>query len=252
MTGDLSDDTRSLIRDALAEERRPGHAHRNRLRRSVLARAATGGVVTLVGASVAKASGHSLLALVVNGVGLGFGAGLVLAGAAQLAFAPKIQSDSHENVAQPAPVRSVQVTSVGASVPDRALPVGPMTSAEPIDLDGSSQSKRRFVESAPSAAANAASGSRLRAELDLMAQVQGALRDGHGAHALELIARYDAQHPSGMLQNERLAAEVFAACETGDRARAGRVARHFLARDSVSALAARVKNACLAAGDEAP
>jgi hypothetical protein len=91
----------------------------------------------------------------------------------------------------------------------------------------------------------------LRAELDLMAQVQEALRDAQGARALELIARYDARYPSGLLETERLAAEVFAACQVGDAARARGAARRFLARDSASALAARVKSACATPNDGA-
>jgi hypothetical protein len=84
----------------------------------------------------------------------------------------------------------------------------------------------------------------LRAELELMNQVQLALRDGRAVRALELVARHAAVFPQGQLTNERLAAEAFAACQIGDVERARRAAAAFLRRDSSSALALRVKNTC--------
>jgi hypothetical protein len=78
-----------------------------------------------------------------------------------------------------------------------------------------------------------------------MSQVQAALRDNRGAQALSLLERYDDSFPRGQLGTERLAAEVFAACQVGDVARAGRAATRFLQRDSSSPLAQRVKGACV-------
>jgi hypothetical protein len=94
--------------------------------------------------------------------------------------------------------------------------------------------------SAPPASADPA----LRAELSLMTAAQAALRDGKAWQALRLLERYDAEFPAGQLSRERLAAEVFGACQVGDRARAARAAKRFLQHDSDSALAQRVKQAC--------
>jgi outer membrane protein assembly factor BamD (BamD/ComL family) len=88
-------------------------------------------------------------------------------------------------------------------------------------------------------------GSTLRAELELMSQVQTALRDNRGVRALSLLERYDDAFPRGQLGTERLAAEVFAACQVGDVARARRAATKFLQRDASSTLAERVKGACI-------
>lgn len=85
---------------------------------------------------------------------------------------------------------------------------------------------------------------RLRAELELMSEVQSALRDQQGARALRLIERHDAEFGQGQLQQERLAAEVFAACQVGDRSRARDAATRFLGSDRTSPLALRVQGAC--------
>lgn len=263
MTRELSDETLSLIRTALAEERGPGSSHRERLRRRVLTRAAAGGVATLVGSGVAKGSA-SLLSVVAGSVGVGFGAGLVLAGAAQLAFAPSAQSGPNAHPDPATLTHSVNATSAVARAKDdpaERAPWGPVNDLEAgravqpeVQGDSGEATERAAVRHGHSAegASTGAKGSPLRAELDLMAQAQGALRDGQAARALDLIASYDAQYPSGVLETERLAVEVFAACQTGDRTRARHAAQRFLARDSVSALAARVKNACSTRADRAP
>jgi outer membrane protein assembly factor BamD (BamD/ComL family) len=84
----------------------------------------------------------------------------------------------------------------------------------------------------------------LAAELQLLSSAQTALRDGRSAAALELLERYDRMFPSGQLQGERLAAEVFAGCQSGNRARAVRAAERFLQRDDSSVLAERVRRSC--------
>lgn len=252
MTHELSQQTRSLIREALAEEQRPDGRHRDRLRRRVLARAAAGGVVALVGSSAAKASARSLLSVVVSSLGVGFGAGVLLVGTAQLALSPS-SSVASKHAAPAASARRLKAVSAMPNARPEAADV-PMpvarVAADPAPKLASAAVKARALDVTPAAEASASSA--LRAELDLMAQVQEALRDAHGVRALELIADYDARHPSGVLETERLAAEVFAACQVGDRARASRVAQRFLLRDSSSALAARVKSACPTANEHAP
>jgi hypothetical protein len=262
MTRELSDDARSLIRAAVAEERGPDRAHRARVRRELEVRVAAGGALTFAGASVAKAAaGHSVLATVTSFVGLGFGAGLVLAGAAQVVLSPNAAPLAPESPAKLA--ASARTSHAEFALPPPAPPLAESAASaapEPHEVRRPGENtalelpsgKTRALGDAALPGENARASSSLRAELDLMAQVQGALRDGQAARALELIARYDARYPSGSLVNERLAAEVFAACSIGDRARAARVAALFLARDSVSALAGRVKKACLAANSGWP
>jgi hypothetical protein len=102
-----------------------------------------------------------------------------------------------------------------------------------------------FDESAPSTPSAVA----LRAELSLLKEVQGALRVGRARRALELVARHEREFPNGQLGNERLAAEVFAACQLGDVPRARSASLRFLERDRSSPLALRVKGACGLLGD---
>lgn len=261
MSHELSDEARSVIRAAVAEEFRPGRAHRERLRRGLLVRAAAGSAVTLLGSSVAKASAKSLISTVAASLGLGFGAGLVIAGSAQLALNPSAAhvtdarvsaaSSSSMSGKKRAPVAPTPTLAPDPPVSEPMAPQAIVPSAAEASARGTAWTnapsvapKARAGESAANGGGNQGSGSPLRAELDLMAQVQEALRDARGARALELIARYDAQHPSGTLETERLAAEVFAACQTGDAVRARRAAQRFLARDQRSALAERVKKAC--------
>jgi len=253
MTRELNDEARSLIRAALSDEHGPGPAHRARLRRKVLARAAAGGIATVVGGGAAQASAQSLSAIVASSVGVGVGVGLLLAGAAQLAF-PTSSSRSPEPSArstntpvldrrEPAPRRAPVVEEARAptaEVPETSLGESSAgeKSAAPTPL------KRNAEAIAPSSSSGTDRGSPLRAELDSMARVQEALRDSQGSRALSLIASYDALYPNGVLKSERLAAEVFAACQLGDRTRARSAAERFLAKDSSSSLAVRVRNSC--------
>jgi hypothetical protein len=262
MTRELSDDARSLIRAAVSEEPRPDRAHRARLRRQLQVRAAAGGALTFAGASVAKAAGGaSVLSTVTSFVGLGFGAGLVLAGAAQVALGPSAAPVPNDRPSVSAPhargshAEAATLPTAPAGVESVASGVPEPPELKRIDDEAAlelASGKARAVSGATAPVASAAPNSSLRAELDLMAQVQGALRDGQAARALELIARYDLRYPSGSLSNERQAAEVFAACAIGDSARARRAAAIFLAHDNVSALAGRVKKACFASIDGAP
>jgi hypothetical protein len=215
-----------------------------------LARAAAGGAVTLLAESVAQASARSLSAVVASSVGIGMGVGLVLAGAAQLAFPESSASRSAEPSARAVATHSLALAARPALVVEapRASTEAPETSPNPSAASDTSAAptalKRSTATLPPSASSGAAAGSPLRAELDLMAHVQEALRDNQGARALTLIASYDALYPSGVLTSERLAAEVFAACQMGDRTRARRAAARFLTEDSRSSLATRVRNAC--------
>jgi hypothetical protein len=244
MTRELSDDARSFIVHALSEEAPPSPVHRGRLRRAVIARAAAagGGAAVLVGTSVAKAGAKSLLLAALGSAGVGLGAGVVFAGAAHFAFAPPAAPEAAASAVWQAP-----------AVPHVAAPVAALPRA--VSVDGASAEAPSVPEPAvmppprgslasAAPATSAAPGPALRAELDLLAEVQGALRDHQAARALELIARYDARFPRGSLVNERLAAEVFAACQIGEPARAKRVAALFLQADSTSALAVRVRSAC--------
>jgi hypothetical protein len=120
----------------------------------------------------------------------------------------------------------------------------PEISALPSTLAARNPAAPPAAVSTPLPASSSAEEDSLERELELMAEVQGALRDGRSELALELVQRHAAAFPNGQLVNERLAAETFAACRSGDPARARRAAALFLARDATSALASRVRNTC--------
>ncbi|MGC4087789.1 MAG: hypothetical protein QM756_07810 [Polyangiaceae bacterium] len=84
-------------------------------------------------------------------------------------------------------------------------------------------------------------------ELTLLEKVQTELRAGRGAQALALLDS-SATPAGGQLQAERLAAEVFAACQAGDVGRARNAARSFLSRYPASPASGRVRGSC--AGEE--
>jgi len=252
VTRELNDEARSLIRAALSDEHVPGAAHRARLRQKVLARAAAGGIATVLGGA-AQASAQPLSLIVASSLGIGVGVGLLLVGAAQLAL-PTRASLSPEPSARPMTARVLDrreqaprresVVEVARTPSAEAPETSPSQSTAGEKSAAPPSLKRNAEAIAPSSSISTDRGSPLRAELDLMTRVQEALRDSQGTRALALITSYDALHPNGLLKSERLAAEVFAACQMGDRTRARRAAERFLAKDSSSSLAVRVKNSC--------
>ncbi|MFZ5896199.1 MAG: hypothetical protein ACOY0T_34400 [Myxococcota bacterium] len=101
--------------------------------------------------------------------------------------------------------------------------------------------------STPSGSGARRKSSPLVQELTLLEKVQSELRAGRGANALELLDSNTVPE-GGQLQAERLAAEVFAACQAGDVSRARAAARRFLSRYPSSPASGRVRASC--AGEE--
>lgn len=230
----LSRGARALLEQALAEERvlSPDRHHRQRVKRAVQ------GAVLAGAGSIATAQAASALSLLAVGKSVGLGllvSGAVLGGA-QLLSAPPSTSRPASSALSSAPRRAEPLPA--------AAPLGAATagdeaaSAKPVDVPA----PKIAVSSAP---VQAPSGTpALRAELELLNAAQSALRQGRPGETLSLLERYDTAFPGGQLVSERLAVEVFAACDLGDRARATRAASRFLQRDGNSALAERVKRAC--------
>ena len=229
----LSRSARGLLQQALAEERAlsPDSHHRQRLKRAVQ------GAVLAGAGSLAAAPAASALSLVALGKNIGLGllmSGAVLGGA-QLLSGPASKSEASSSATNSA-ARSA-----------KALPAAPAVGA--ASATGESAAAKPVENSPPKRAASAPPSTRsatwaLRAELELLNAAQSALRQHRPREALALLERYDATFPGGQLVSERLAVEVFAACELDDRVRAARAASSFLRRDENSALAERVKGAC--------
>lgn len=250
MTTPLSRSARELIERAVTDERelRADGARRARLKRALLSGVAASGAGLLGSTSQAAigaqaASGAAPLLPLVKGLAVGLLLSGAVAGSVHLATEPRSQPPPAPSLANSGAVAR------RAELPPVAGQAAP--SAPPASVEASAPQKARatmaaavVVASEPSAS-SVPQGPALRAELELMSQVQAALRDNLGARALSLLERYDDSFPRGQLGAERLAAEVFAACQVGDVARARRAATLFLQRDASSPLAERVKGACI-------
>lgn len=86
----------------------------------------------------------------------------------------------------------------------------------------------------------------LAAEAEALARAQAAIQDGEAAAALDELAAYARRFPHGVLREEHDALRAIALCSDG-RSREGRgEAQAFLRARPASALAERVRGACLA------
>ena len=85
---------------------------------------------------------------------------------------------------------------------------------------------------------------RLQDEAALLAEVQGALRNGQASVALGKLESYDRRFPSGMLRSEADAARVFALCGAGKADKARAAAARFVQRYPNAPATARVQSAC--------
>lgn len=222
----------------------PDTTHRAQLKRSLLQGVALGQApISAAAASVGAKSAVQLVPFV-KGVCVGLLlSGGVAVGAHQVSRAP---APSVAVVASPStkprvPLQPARTTLPNVEAPSPAAIEAPLVTeqaAAPAKTAGAA-TRPASSEEVPAAPALA-----LGAELELMSAAQAALRDGRPAESLAFLERYDRTFAGGQLQGERLAAEVFAACQLGDRARATRAATRFLQRDSGSLLAQRVRRSC--------
>jgi hypothetical protein len=256
MSDELSSDARAVIRGAVAQESSIDAAGRARLKRALFAKAALlapeaaqAAQIAAPGASLGSALTASKLGiLAAKGAGAGLLVAVTLQGVSHFAAgpaarhpavsAPRVRAnDASERPGAPAAAHGRELVPAHDGVPPKAVSaMTPQALAGPPIVAGA----------APPASGSA--GTSLSSELLLMAEVQRALRDGRPARALELVARHAAAFPEGQLVNERLAAEAFAACQSGDVSRARHAAALFLARDATSSLAERVRKTCPPAG----
>jgi hypothetical protein len=261
MTDELNAATREMLDQAIADEQSllPDAGRRRQLKRALLQAAVVSSAgsatlakaATLEGARLLSAGAASAPWLALGKsvlVGLLASGGLL--GGVQLISAPSEPANQRE------PKRRVTgSTPSAAAVPEARTAAPTPSTTEPSEPEAESAPTLAPASPAGKASALAPPGSSdpaLRAELELMTAAQAALRDGKPARALELLQRYDAAFPTGQLGRERLAAEVFGACQLGDRARAARAAARFLLHDTDSALAQRVKQACPLGSSQAP
>jgi hypothetical protein len=84
----------------------------------------------------------------------------------------------------------------------------------------------------------------LRAELELIAAAQRAVREGEPARALAYVDEHAARFPRGVLVQERLAIAALSWCERGDARHGGRFVTQLARRAPASPLLARARAAC--------
>jgi hypothetical protein len=85
------------------------------------------------------------------------------------------------------------------------------------------------------------SASDLSREIRLMDQARAAVRTGSSAHALELLRSYEQRYPRGAFRQEVAVLRVEALERRGERARAGDLARKFVAENPDSPHVERVE-----------
>jgi hypothetical protein len=142
-----------------------------------------------------------------------------------------------QNVREPAvPL----IAAARAARPPRPAVTAPVASAalEPAPAVGTSAPAVRQPSRPPNGSL------RLQDEAALLAEVQGALRNGQASVALGKLESYDRRFPSGMLRSEADAARVFALCGAGKADKARAAAARFVQRYPNAPATARVQSAC--------
>lgn len=243
MSRELSPEARALLEQARAEELvlAPRAAHRAQLKRSLMQGVALGHAPIAAAAATVGVKGALPWVPFVKGICVGLLlSGGVAVGTHQLARSGA-PSATPTVVAPVDPAVQLERPTAPSELepPPVAPESAPVTQAPALRTAASAVAKPAWNEEASTAPTLA-----LRAELDLMTAAQAALRDGRAAQSLAYLEQYDRTFPSGQLLGERLAAEVFAACQLGERARATRAATRFLERDAGSLLAERVRRSC--------
>lgn len=126
-------------------------------------------------------------------------------------------------------------------------PASPAPLASPL-VRGGDAALEPTVDAGPAVARFTAEpatpSDRLASETAALRSVQGALRSGNPAHALDLIDQQNAQYSDGALSQERAAARIFALCSLRRSAEAHAEIKRFMQRWPRSPMLGRVRDAC--------
>lgn len=256
----LGPDARALIARALREEAQADASELARIRKRVLTVSVGVGALGSAGKTLAVSglSGGVGALSIAKAALLGASAAIVAVGLSS-ALKPQESQKTEEPPPLSAPTPMARVTAVeqAATGEPGARPAQPARKS----LPAASHAKQAPPTSAPRATSgrereqkspglsqrdvpSTGSDSSLLEEIALLERVQTALRAGNGASALTLLDQSSPGPGSGQLGSERLAAEVFAACQLGDRERASRAARRFLKIYGAAPASARVRTSC--------
>jgi RNA polymerase sigma factor (sigma-70 family) len=216
----------AALRVAKAPEA-PPHGAQARVWAALLLVVGSGAATAAPGAALAHGAataGHQALAW---SLGLMAAAGIVVVAAAPPAPEPPSQP-------QAAPISAPVAGTASTATPE--VVVEPVAAAPPA-VTADPSARRR-------SGASGATGDRLAAEAELIAEVRAAIDAGRIDDALAGLRRHQREFPDGVLQRERLGLRAIALCRA-DRAGEGRSeAEAFLRDHPDSALAARVRQGC--------
>jgi hypothetical protein len=251
MSHELGPEARDLIEQACREERAPEAHELRRIRNNVLFGVAPTAVLLGAGEAAAAAGKLSVLSLVgVAGKGALLGTAVALAGYA----VQRVESRSLPPPSAVLPVARLETPALPpaasrASVsPALPAPVPPATSpAARATLEKNPSTSTTAAppgEPLPSEASMSGSAELLE-EVENLRRVQEHLRAGRGAEALRVLDASSSRLGQGQLRQERLAAEVFASCQSGQTQRAREAARRFLKENPATPSAARLKTSCV-------
>jgi len=95
----------------------------------------------------------------------------------------------------------------------------------------------------------AANGGDLDDELQLLGGAQRAIQQGDAERALSLLDEHAAEHPSGVLSQERAGVRAIALCRAGRLKQGRAAAKRFLAQSPDSPMAGRIRAACFEQSD---
>ena len=256
MTSELGAEARALIDQACNEEALPPSAELERIRKNVVSGVAASAALLAAPHAAGFASGTTPLAL----LGLALKGGAVGTAVVLTAFSV------NRFVVSPAPAReaaglqegrsaSASMQSARPTVAPGArvaadTPPAPLTNAQPPlqspALAGTATNRAAASNVASDAVLGSLAGSAdLHEETVLLRRVQQELRAGRGAEALRLLDATSPRLERGQLRQERLAAEVLAACQTGDIERARRSAQAFVSENPATPSAARLRSSCV-------
>jgi hypothetical protein len=251
MIDELSPEARDLIDRACQEERVPQASELRRIRNNVVFGVAPAAVLLGAGEVAAAAAPMSVLSLV------GLAAKGALLGTAVAIAGYAVQRI--ESAPRPAPVHALPAAKVETPEPP-ALPQPATVSPDSRESVSPARAPARSGVTEKTPASNASSAgageqlpsvgtlpdsAELLEEVNNLRRVQELLRAGRGVDALTVLDASSSRLGQGQLRQERLAAEVFAACQSGQGDRARDAARRFLLENPATPSAARLKTSCV-------
>jgi len=243
---------------ALRSADEPSDQDRERVRGSVLAKLAVGsGIATTAttaqATTAAAAAGNSSGALALLAAHWKAALTVALVGTTGAVGTWWIAQSPATSAVDPAAVEAPraqpppsahQPSSTVADHPSERQNKAPSLPAPEVDTPGSAARKPKAARTQP-----INNGASLDQEVRLLGRAQHAMKQGDAKRALQLLEQHAAEHPSGVLSQERAGVRAVALCRAGQLSQGRAAAKRFLAQSPDSPLAARIRAACFAQDD---